>query len=82
MVSAGEAPRRVHFFVGWVYAPWGAASLVVLLALRLLVADTFDLHSHGWGLLGSAAICFSIGCVCQVSWGLARLNQARAAASR
>jgi hypothetical protein len=41
----------------WVLAPWLVAVLLVLLA--------------GWGLLGSAAICFSIGCVCRVSLLLA-----------
>lgn len=61
--------------VGWVYGPWAAASLVLLLAIRLLIAEDFNLHGHGWGLLGSAAICFSIGCVCKVSWELARLRQ-------
>lgn len=66
---------RVHRSVlGWVYGPWTAATLVLLLAIRLLVADDFDLHGHGWSLLGSAAICFSIGCVCKVSWELARLK--------
>jgi hypothetical protein len=33
-------------------------------------------------LLGSAAICFSIGCVCKVSWVLAQLNRRRAAAEQ
>ncbi len=72
------APQRLTFFVGWVYAPWLAACLCGLLALRLLYTDQFDHHSHGWGLLGSGAICFSIGCVCKVSWGLFRLGRAAA----
>ena len=55
-----------------------AACLCGLLALRLLYTDQFDHHSHGWGLLGSGAICFSIGCVCKVSWGLFRLGRAAA----
>lgn len=59
----------------WVYGPWTAATIVLLLALRLLVAEDFSLHGHGWSLIGSAAICFSIGCVCKVSWELARLRQ-------
>ena len=72
------APPRLTFFVGWVYAPWLAAGLCELLALRLLYADQFDHHSHGWGLIGNGAICFSIGCVCKVSWGLAKLGRAPA----
>jgi hypothetical protein len=33
-------------------------------------------------LLGSASICFSIGCVCKVSWVLAQLNRRRTAAEQ
>jgi len=55
-----------------VVAPWVAAALLVLLALRLLAASDFSLQASGWGLFGSAAICFSIGCVCRVSWLLAQ----------
>jgi hypothetical protein len=42
------------------------------MALRLLIDADFSNHGHGWGLIGSAAICFSIGCVCKTSWGLAQ----------
>ncbi|MEB3318288.1 MAG: hypothetical protein VKO39_09155 [Cyanobacteriota bacterium] len=74
-------PRRPlfvdHFFVGWVYGPWVAASLLVILALRLLLAEDFALRSNAWGLLGNAAICFSIGCVCKLSWGMARIQAVR-----
>ncbi len=70
------------FFVGWVYGPWVAAGLLVLLALRLLIDEDFNLHSHAWGLFGNAAICFSIGCVCKISWALARGNAMRQLESR
>jgi hypothetical protein len=33
-------------FVGWVYGPWLAAGLLVVLALRLLIDEDFNLHSH------------------------------------
>ena len=64
--------RRGEFFVGWVYGPWLAASLISLLALRLLLDGDGANRVAGWGLLGSAAICFSIGCVCKTSWALAQ----------
>lgn len=64
-----------HFFLGWVYGPWAASAVVNLAALRLLIADDFSLHGHGWSLFGSGAICFSIGCVSKVSWELAKLNR-------
>ena len=70
------APPRLIFFVGWVYAPWGAAATCALIAMRLLFIDQFSEHSHGLGLIGNGAICFSIGCVCKVSWGLAKLSKA------
>ncbi len=70
------------FFVGWVYGPWVAAGLLVLLALRLLIDEDFNLHSHAWGLFGNAAICFSIGCVCKISWALARGSAMRQLESR
>ena len=57
-----------RFFVGWVYGPWFVASLLVLLAIRLLLDEDFNVHSSAWGLFGNAAICFSIGCVCRISW--------------
>ena len=64
-----------RFFLGWVYGPWAASAVVKLAALRLLIADDFSLHAHGWSLFGSGAICFSIGCVSKVSWELAKLNR-------
>jgi hypothetical protein len=48
------------------------AAITFVLALRLLIDADFSNHGHGWGLIGSAAICFSIGCVCKTSWGLAQ----------
>jgi hypothetical protein len=60
------------FFVGWVYGPWFMAAITFVMALRLLIDSDFSNHGHGWGLIGSAAICFSIGCVCKTSWGLAQ----------
>ncbi len=73
-------PRRllvVQFFVGWVYGPSVVASLLVILALRLLIEEDLALHSHAWGLFGNAAICFSIGCVSKLSWAMARFNAVR-----
>jgi len=64
-----------RFFLGWVYGPWAASAVVNLAALRLLIVDDFSLHAHGWSLVGSGAICFSIGCVSKVSWELAKLNR-------
>jgi hypothetical protein len=64
-----------RFFLGWVYGPWAASAVVNLAALRLMVADDFSLHGHGWSLFGSGAICFSIGCVSKVSWELAKINR-------
>lgn len=69
--SSGR-PRRGEFFVGWVYGPWVAASLISLVALRLLLDGDGATRAAGWGLFGSAAICFSIGCVCKTSWALAQ----------
>ncbi len=61
-------PRlRLHL-----HGPWLVAAMLVLLALHLLRLDRFSPTSASWGLLGSAAICFSIGCVCRTSWHLAR----------
>ncbi|MBM5825980.1 MAG: hypothetical protein FJ054_11640 [Cyanobacteria bacterium M_surface_10_m2_119] len=54
------------------HGPWLVAAMLVLLALILLWRDRFSPTSASWGLLGSAAICFSIGCVCRTSWQLAR----------
>ncbi|MCX5945179.1 MAG: hypothetical protein NTZ53_07705 [Cyanobacteria bacterium] len=73
-LASGSSLRqqRGPFFVGWVYGPWAAAGLITLLALRLLLDVDGVNQGHGWGLLGSAAICFSIGCVCKTSWALAQ----------
>ena len=49
------------FFVGWVYGPWFVAAITFVLALHLLIDADFRNHDHGWGLIGSAALCFSIG---------------------
>ena len=49
-----------------------AASLISVLALRLLLDGDGATRAAGWGLFGSAAICFSIGCVCKTSWALAQ----------
>ncbi|MCP9850873.1 hypothetical protein [Cyanobium sp. Morenito 9A2] len=56
----------------WVHAPWIIALLLVLQALWLLTIAAFNWQTSGWVLLGSAAICFSIGCVCKISWELAQ----------
>ena len=67
-----------QFFVGWVYGPWVVASLLVILALLLLLMEeVFALRSNTWGLFGNASICFSIGCVCKLSWAMARFNAVR-----
>jgi hypothetical protein len=54
------------------HGPWLAAALIALLALGLLLVERLSPTSSGWSLLGSAAICFSIGCVCRTSWQLSR----------
>ena len=54
------------------HGPWIVAAALVLLALHLLRLELFAASSGAWSLLGSAAICFSIGCVCRTSWHLAR----------
>lgn len=43
--------------------PWVAAALVMLLVVKLR-DDRVRWH---WGLFGSAAICFSIGCLARTS---------------
>jgi len=58
---------RIHL-----YGPWNVAGVLVLLALHLLRLERFAATSGAWGLLGSAAICFSIGSVCRTSWHIAR----------
>lgn len=62
-------PVRLHL-----HGPWLAAGLVTALSLHLLRIEGFRATSGGWVLLGSAAICFSIGCVCHTSWHVARGN--------
>jgi hypothetical protein len=51
--------------------PWVAAALVLLLIVKLR-DDGARWH---WGLFGSAAICFSIGCLARTSWMLADQNR-------
>ncbi len=55
--------------------PWLAAG-VVLLAMTRIEGETREAQL---GLLGSAAICFSIGCLARTSLGLHDLMQARTA---
>lgn len=55
--------------------PWLAAG-VVLLAMTRLQGETREAQL---GLFGSAAICFSIGCLARTSLGLHDLMQARTA---
>ncbi len=51
--------------------PWLAAALVLLLITKLR-----DGHVRWhWGLFGSAAICFSIGCLARTSVMLAEQKQ-------
>jgi hypothetical protein len=52
--------------------PWLAAG-VVLLAMTRIEGETQEAKM---GLFGSAAICFSIGCLARTSLGLHDLNQA------
>ncbi len=56
--------------------PWLAAG-VVLLAMTRIEGETREAQL---GLFGSAAICFSIGCLARTSLGLHDLTQARTAA--
>ena len=51
--------------------PWLAAALVLLLITKL---RDENVRWH-WGLLGSAAICFSIGCLARTSVMLAEQKQ-------
>jgi hypothetical protein len=62
-----RARLRTHL-----HGPWIVAGIVVLMALHLSLLDRFAATSGAWGLLGSAAICFSIDCVCRTSWQIAR----------
>ncbi len=53
--------------------PWVAAALVLLLITKL----RDDGSRWHWGLFGSAAICFSIGCLARTSVMLADQKQHR-----
>lgn len=53
--------------------PWVAAALVLLLITKLR-DDSMRWH---WSLFGSAAICFSIGCLARTSVMLADQTQHR-----
>ena len=66
-----------RFFVGWMYGPWTAAVLRLIAAARLLIDPDNGLHASAIGLIGNAAICFSIGCVCKITWAMARHNAVR-----
>ncbi|WP_216920107.1 hypothetical protein [Synechococcus sp. CCAP 1479/9] len=57
--------------------PWLAAG-VVLLAMTRIEGETREAQL---GLFGSAAICFSIGCLARTSLGLHDLTQARSSAA-
>ena len=52
--------------------PWATAVAVVLMVTKIH-ANSGRVH---WGLLGSACICFSIGCLARTSVGLHDLAQA------
>jgi hypothetical protein len=56
--------------------PWLAAALLLLVARA--AANTRELRL---ALMGSAAICFSIGCLARTSVGLQQIAERRAAAS-
>jgi hypothetical protein len=51
--------------------PW-ATAVAVLLMVTKIHANSGRLH---WGLLGSACICFSIGCLARTSVGLHDMAQ-------
>ena len=51
--------------------PWATAVAVVLMVTKI---HSFSGRLH-WGLLGSACICFSIGCLARTSVGLHDLAQ-------
>ncbi len=57
--------------------PWLAAG-VVLLAMTRIEGETREAQL---GLFGSAAICFSIGCLARTSLGLHDLMQVRSTAA-
>ena len=52
--------------------PWAVAVSVLLMVTKI---HAFSGRVH-WGLLGSACICFSIGCLARTSLGLHDLMQA------
>jgi len=58
--------------------PWLAASLVMLLMTRI----DGESQQAKLGLLGSSAICFSIGCLARTSLALHDLAASKAAAAR
>jgi hypothetical protein len=51
--------------------PWATAVAVLLMVTKI---HAFSGRVH-WGLLGSACICFSIGCLARTSVGLHDLAQ-------
>ena len=51
--------------------PWATAVAVLLMVTKI---HAFSDRVH-WGLLGSACICFSIGCLARTSVGLHDLAQ-------
>ena len=55
--------RQLELFVT---LPWMAASLVMLIMTRI----EGETQEAKLGLIGSAAICFSIGCLARTSLGL------------
>ncbi|MFM8278590.1 MAG: hypothetical protein ACKN89_16680 [Cyanobium sp.] len=83
-MPASASPRRAgfplvvgRFWVGWVYGPWLVALLLLIAAVQLLSNPNDGLHASAIGLIGNASICFSIGCVCKISWAIARHNALR-----
>jgi len=68
MTTRRLTPRRLLVVIT---LPWIAAAAVMLLLTKLRDGEV---RWH-WGLFGNAAICFSIGCVCKVSWELAKINR-------
>ncbi|MFN7900493.1 MAG: hypothetical protein ACK5N0_12665 [Synechococcaceae cyanobacterium] len=75
--NAGSPLFVGRFFVGWVYGPWVVALLLLSTATRLLIDPDDGLHASAIGLIGNASICFSIGCVCKITWAMARYNAVR-----
>ena len=55
-------------------------TLPVLAAAVVLLVVTKVRDGGGptpWNLFGAGLICFSIGCVCKLSWAMARFNAVR-----